>query len=127
MDARRGMAWHGERLTLQRSHACPVRLESASLRLTELEKSLLGRRCGGLVASGCSMRWILLARADSSSEALLFGAMFGGCWRYVPPDDEVAGCKLPARERLRASLRALWRGWPELSLCSSDSRAHGDG
>lgn len=49
--------------TLQRSHAWPVRFESASLRFTEVEKSVPAvvvvtlRGCGGLFR--CSMRWIL--------------------------------------------------------------------
>ena len=53
--------------TLQRSHAWPVRLESASFFLTEPEKSLLAGRCCGLAPSACSMRWILWTRLGSSS------------------------------------------------------------
>jgi hypothetical protein len=71
-------------LTLHRSHACPVRFESASLRLTLPEKSWLlafSRWCGLTLAwcacwyggppwPPCSMRWILLvlARLASSSD-----------------------------------------------------------
>jgi hypothetical protein len=55
--------WSRNRIhTLHRSHACPVRFESASFRFTEVEKSLLllfGTGCGGLVDTPCSMRWIL--------------------------------------------------------------------
>jgi hypothetical protein len=45
--------------TLHRSHACPVRFESASFLFTDVEKSLLAMGCGGLVDTPCSMRWIL--------------------------------------------------------------------
>lgn len=80
--AQLGAIREGSVHTLHRSHACPVRFESASFLFTEPEKSLLLlRRWCGLVDwmpwcvcempwPCCSIRWILLmlARLASSSD-----------------------------------------------------------
>lgn len=73
-SARQGR-W-GKSRTLQRSHACPVRFESASFLFTEPEKSLLllCRRWCGLAGwpsceMPCSMRWILLMLATVASSS----------------------------------------------------------